>query len=107
MSVPTRATVRRRKWLLVPVIAVALVIAYTLAGFLLAPRIAERELPRFVEDRFSLREQSPIQKEKLKKEKSPWWNLAQVASKAKGNEIGSITDLQTSCIAAGHPELAF
>jgi hypothetical protein len=65
------------------------------------------KLPRFVEDRFSLKEQSPIQKEKLKKEKSPWWNLAQVASKAKGNEIGSITDLQTSCIAAGHPELAY
>jgi MoxR-like ATPase len=65
------------------------------------------KLPRFVEDRFSLEEQSPIQKEKLKKEKSPWWNLAQVASKAKGNEIGSITDLQTSCIAAGHPELAY
>jgi hypothetical protein len=65
------------------------------------------KLPRFVEDRFSLPEQSPIQKEKLKKEKSPWWNLAQVASKAKGNEIGSITDLQTSCIAAGHPELAY
>src|SRR5207249_5570045 len=35
------------------------------------------------------------------------WNLAQVASKAKGNEIGSITDLQTSCMAAGHPELAY
>src|SRR4029453_5531317 len=33
------------------------------------------KLPRFVEDRFSLKEQSPIQKEKLKKEKSPWWNL--------------------------------
>jgi hypothetical protein len=65
------------------------------------------KLPRFVEDRFSLQEQAPIQKEKLKKEKSPWWNLAQVASKAKGNDIGSITDLQTSCISAGHPELAY
>jgi hypothetical protein len=65
------------------------------------------KMPRFVEDRFSLKEQTPVQKEKLKKEKSPWWNLAQVASKAKGNEIGSITDLQTSCIAAGHPELAY
>jgi hypothetical protein len=65
------------------------------------------KLPRFVEDRLSMKEQMPIQKEKLKKEKSPWWNLAQVASKAKGNEIGSITDLQTSCMAAGHPELAY
>ena len=51
-------------------------------------------------------EQAPVEKEKLKKQKSPWWNLVQVASKAKGNEIGSITDLQTSCMAAGQPELA-
>src|SRR5262249_28620313 len=63
--------------------------------------------PHFVQDRISIKEQTPIQKEKLKKEKSPWWNLAQVATKAKGNEIGSITDLQTSCIAAGHPDLAY
>jgi len=65
------------------------------------------KLPGFVEDRFSLKEQTPVQKEKLKKQKSPWWNLVQVASKAKGNEIGSITDLQTSCMAAGQPELAY
>src|SRR4029077_14684709 len=64
------------------------------------------KLPRFVEDRFSMKEQTPIQKEKLKKQKSPWWNLVQVANKAKGNDIGSITDLQTSCIAAEQPELA-
>jgi hypothetical protein len=65
------------------------------------------KLPRFVNDRFSLKEHATVQKEKLKKQKSPWWNLVQVASKAKGNEIGSITDLQTSCIAAGQPELAY
>jgi hypothetical protein len=63
--------------------------------------------PKFVEDRFRYQEQAPVEKEKLKKQKSPWWNLAQVASKAKGNEIGSITDLQTSCMAAGQPELAY
>jgi hypothetical protein len=62
--------------------------------------------PKFVEDRFRHQEQAPIRKEKVKKQKSPWWNLVQVANKAKGNEIGSITDLQTSCIAAGQPELA-
>src|SRR5262249_12763295 len=65
------------------------------------------KMPRFVENRVSMKEQMPIQKEKVNKEKSPWWNLAQVASKAKGNEIGSITDLQTSCMAAGHSELAY
>jgi hypothetical protein len=64
-------------------------------------------LPRFVNDRFSTKEQATVHKEKLKKQKSPWWNLVQVASKAKGNDIGSITDLQTSCIAAGQPELAY
>src|SRR5437867_6233151 len=31
------------------------------------------KLPHFVEDRFSMKEQTPIQKEKLKKEKSTWW----------------------------------
>jgi len=65
------------------------------------------KFPGFVEDRFSLKEQTPVEKEKLKKQKSPWWNLVQVASKAKGNEIGSITDLQTSFMAAGQPELAY
>jgi hypothetical protein len=65
------------------------------------------KLPSFVNDRFSLQEQAAVQKEKLKKQRSPWWNLVQVASKAKGNDIGSITDLQTSCIAAGQPELAY
>jgi len=62
--------------------------------------------PMFAEDRFRYQEQAPVQKEKAKKQKSPWWNLVQVANQAKGNEIGSITDLQTSCIAAGQPELA-
>jgi hypothetical protein len=65
------------------------------------------KLPSFVNDRLTLKEQTPVEKEKLKKQKSPWWNLAQVAGKAKGNEIGSITDLQTSCMAAGEPELAY
>ena len=39
-----------RKWLLVPLIAAALAAAYALAGFLLVPWIAGRELPRFVEE---------------------------------------------------------
>src|SRR6185295_18477479 len=63
--------------------------------------------PKFVQSRFEYREQAPVQKEKTKKQKSPWWNLVQVANKAKGNEIGSITDLQTSCFASGQPALAY
>ena len=33
-------------------------------------------------------------------------NLPQVAYSAKGNAIGAITDLKTSCLAAGRPDLA-
>jgi len=68
--------------------------------------VAGDTFPKFVQNRFEFHEQAPVQKEKTKKQKSPWWNLVQVANKAKGNEIGSITDLQTSCFAAGQPELA-
>jgi hypothetical protein len=40
-----------RKWLFVAAIAPVLVAAYALAGFWLVPSIAERELPRLVEER--------------------------------------------------------
>ena len=57
--------------------------------------------PRFVDSRFAHREWHEKGKTKLKKKQSPWWNLALVANQAKGNQIGSITDLKTSCYAAG------
>jgi len=44
-----------RGWLLVPVIAAALAALYALAGFLLVPWIAERELPRFADERLQHR----------------------------------------------------
>ena len=44
---------------------------------------------------------------KLRKAKSPWWNLEHVAIKARGNQIGMITDLKTSCLAAGRSDLAY
>src|SRR5260370_35886486 len=37
---------------------------------------------------------------------SPWWNLPQVALQARGHQIGAITDLKTSCLAAGRGDLA-
>ena len=37
-------------------------------------------------------------KNKQSKKESPWWNLPQVAYSAKGNAIGAITDLKTSCL---------
>ena len=66
--------------------------------------------PRFVEHRFNLKGNGAIEKLKAKKARSPWWNLPQVAIGAMGNQIGSITDLMTQCLAAGrddfHRELA-
>jgi hypothetical protein len=58
-------------------------------------------LPRFVNSRFAHQELSGKGKTKRAKKQSPWWNLALVANQAKGNQIGSITDLKTSCYAAG------
>ena len=57
--------------------------------------------PRFVESRFAHQEWHEKGKTKRTKKQSPWWNLALVANQAKGNQIGSITDLKTSCYAAG------
>ena len=66
--------------------------------------------PRFVEHRFNHKGNGAIEKTKAKKARSPWWNLPQVAVGAMGNQIGSITDLMTQCLAAGrddfHRELA-
>src|SRR5262245_43990723 len=68
--------------------------------------VDETRVPRFVEDRFAHRAEASNQKNKLAKKQSPWWNLPQVAMKAKGNSIGRITDLITSCLAAGRDDLA-
>ena len=65
------------------------------------------QFPRFVAGRIAYGEQFRQQKTKLKKAKSPWWNVCLVAMKARGNRIGSITDLKTSCLAAGRPDLAY
>jgi hypothetical protein len=68
--------------------------------------VAESQFPRWVEDRFNHRETLSNEKDKRKKRRSAWWNLPQVAVSAKGNEIGIITDLMTSCLAEGRPDLA-
>ena len=57
--------------------------------------------PRFVDSRFAHQDHHEKGKTKRNKKQSPWWNLALVANQAKGNQIGSITDLKTSCYAAG------
>ena len=68
--------------------------------------VEEDRFPRFVQDRFRLSPQGSNEKNKRDKKQSPWWNLPQVAMKAKGNSIGRITDLITSCLADGRQDLA-
>jgi hypothetical protein len=60
--------------------------------------------PRFVEHRFQYRGNGSVEKIKAKKARSPWWNLPQVAVGAMGNQIGTITDLMTQCLAAGRDD---
>ena len=64
------------------------------------------QFPRFVKDRFSKGLGQQQGKNKANKARDPWFNLEHVAMKARGNHIGSITDLMTSCRAAGQEELA-
>jgi hypothetical protein len=63
--------------------------------------------PKFVEGRIAYGERFQQEKTKHQKAKSPWWNACPVAMKARGNKIGAITDLKTSCLAAGRPDLAY
>jgi hypothetical protein len=65
------------------------------------------QFPKFVAGRIACEEKFRQEKTKQKKAKSPWWNVYLVAMKARGNRIGSITDLKTSCLAAGRPDLAY
>ncbi|MGH9571722.1 MAG: hypothetical protein ACRD4F_18930 [Candidatus Angelobacter sp.] len=69
--------------------------------------LEEDRFPRFVRKRFSLTNEFRQQKTKHRKARSPWWNLEHVAMKARGNQIGMITDLKTSCLAAGRTDLAY
>jgi len=68
--------------------------------------VEEDRFPRFVKDRFSRGFGQQQGKNKANKAKDPWFNLEHVAMKARGNHIGSITDLITSCRAVGQEELA-
>ncbi len=67
--------------------------------------VEEDRFPMWVAERFRLTSQA-LTKTKASKQKHPWWNIVHVARKAVGNQIGSITDLITSCLAEGRPELA-
>jgi hypothetical protein len=69
--------------------------------------VEEDRFPRFVQSRFSLTGEFQQEKTKRQKARSPYWNMAHVAMKARGNSIGAITDLKTSCLAAGKTDLAY
>jgi hypothetical protein len=69
--------------------------------------LQDSEFPRFVESRFVMREEYKRKKDKKTRLKSPWWNLADVAMKARGNQIGRITNLISDCIAAGRSDYAY
>ena len=68
--------------------------------------VEDNRFPRFVADRFAYEEQHSATKKKNPKPPSPWWNLPQVSMQARGNQIGAITDLKTSCLAKGRSDLA-
>src|SRR3984957_7304413 len=69
--------------------------------------LQDSEFPRFVQSRFDMSEGYQKKKDKKTKIKSPWWNLADVAMKARGNQIGRITNLISDCIAAGRNDFAY
>lgn len=62
--------------------------------------IDEDVYPKFVDQRFAYTPTMPsVVKTKGKRLKSPWWNLPAVALSATGNEIGSITNINSGAIA--------
>ena len=68
--------------------------------------VEDDRFPLWVADRFAWTKQTPLTKTKASKQKHAWWNIVHVARKAVGNQIGVITDLITSCLADGQPDLA-
>ena len=68
--------------------------------------VEQDRFPRFVHHRLSRGLGQQYGKTKANKARDPWFNLEHVAMKARGNHIGSITDLMTSCRAAGQEDLA-
>src|SRR5215469_7682870 len=63
--------------------------------------------PRFVESRFCMEREHEVTKTKAGRAKSPWFSLEFVALKSRGNQIGVITDLMSSCVASGRDDLLY
>jgi len=69
--------------------------------------IDEDRFPRFVESRFRMEHEHAVTKTKAGRAKSPWFSLEFVALKSRGNQIGVITDLMSSCVASGREDLLY
>lgn len=69
--------------------------------------IESGRFPLFVADRFALVDALTVTKMKHERAKSPWFNLEFVALKSRGNQIGVITDLMSSCVAADRHDLLY
>ena len=69
--------------------------------------VDSNRFPKFVSWRFNLPERDVVTKIKAKKIHSPWFNRGFAALNARGNRIGTITDLKTRCYAAGRNDLAY
>lgn len=68
--------------------------------------VEESRFPRFVKHCAGRKTQAVHEEKNKVKAKTSWFNLPVVAMKARGNQIGRITDLKTSCVAAGENDLA-
>jgi hypothetical protein len=68
--------------------------------------LTDDRFPRWVEHRFSLKKPFVLEKTKAKRKKTALYQLECTAMAARGNSIGRITDLISSCLAAGKPKLA-
>ncbi|MGB8481902.1 MAG: hypothetical protein WCE63_24140 [Acidobacteriaceae bacterium] len=69
--------------------------------------IESERFPLFVADRFAMTSKYEVTKTKHDRSKSPWFNLEFVALKARGNQIGVITDLMSSCVARDRQDLLY
>ncbi len=69
--------------------------------------IESERFPRFVADRFAMKNEHEVKKTKHERSRSPWFNLEFVALKTRGNQIGVITDLMSCCVAAGRNDLLY
>lgn len=68
--------------------------------------VEESRFPRFVQHCFAATGQAVHEEKNKVRAKTSWYNLPAVAMKARGNQIGRITDLKSSCLAAGERDLA-